>query len=60
MSRKKYTDKNVREDFIALRNSCIEGKEEAWDCSTKEGRECFDDMIEILDRLDNYFKITKE
>jgi len=55
MLKKKYTDEDARQDFKALRDSCVEGKEEAWDCSTEEGKEGFDAMIELIDRLMKHY-----
>lgn len=34
-----------------LRNSCLEGLDETWDCSTKEGREAFDPMAESCEKI---------
>ena len=30
--------------------SCEEGKDGRWDCSTDEGKEGFNDMVELLNR----------
>lgn len=47
-----YKENNFREPIIdRLINSCEEGLSGEWDCSTKEGRESFRDMIEELKTL---------
>lgn len=36
--------------------SCEEGREGTWDCSTTEGREAFDDMTTLLERVKSYIQ----
>lgn len=59
MPKKMYTNEDARKDFIALRDSCSEGLSGEWDCSTEEGRQGFDAMLELLDRLNKHYGITK-
>ena len=42
----------VKDNLNVLKRSCAEGKSGEWDCSTKEGREGFDDMITIIERIE--------
>lgn len=39
------------EIITRLRNSCHEGLTELWDCSTHEGRESFEPMIDDCEKL---------
>ena len=59
MPKYKYTDIDALKDFKALKESCEEGLSGEWDCSSDEGRGCFEAMIELLNRLDTHYQITK-
>jgi len=41
----------IKEDMVCLMNSCVEGFNEDWDCSTSEGRLGFVPMYEALQRI---------
>jgi len=60
MPKKKYTAEDARTDFKALRDSCTEGLSGDWDSSTDEGRQGFEAMLELLDRLDKHYGITSK
>ena len=57
MPKKKYTNDDAREDFKALRDSCSEGLSGEWDSSTDEGKEGFEAMLRLIDRLTAHFGI---
>jgi hypothetical protein len=48
-------DKEVREKITrrleTLRNSCLEGLDGTWDCSTDEGKEGFQAMADSADEI---------
>lgn len=52
-----------KKDAIRLINilikSCKEGIDGSWDCSTKEGKEGFDDMILLLEEIKKFVKIKE-
>jgi len=52
--------KIVDKEFIALMDSCVEGKTGDWDCSTEEGRESFEDMYDLLERIAERYNISTE
>ena len=56
--KKTYTNKDARLDFISIKLSCEEGLSGEWD-PTGEGREGFEAMLELLDRIDKHYGITK-
>ena len=59
---KKPTEAEIKEAFLDLssvRKSCEEGYDGDWNCSTDEGKEGFNDMIELLDRAVEIFKKLK-
>ena len=41
----------LKKELETLRNSCLEGKDGTWDCSTEEGREAFEPMAEACERI---------
>ena len=41
----------ISEELETLRNSCLEGLDETWDCSTKEGREGFQPMADSCEKI---------
>lgn len=57
MSNKKYTDEDARKDLMALRDSCVEGLNQEWDCSTDEGRKSFEPMIEFTQSIAKHFNL---
>ena len=59
---RKPTEAEIKEAFLDLssvRKSCEEGYDGDWNCSTDEGKEGFNDMIELLDRAVEIFKKLK-
>ena len=50
---RKTKDRN----FVAVYNSCVEGLTGDWDCSTEEGREGFQAMMDDLEVLAERFNI---
>ena len=49
----KPTKKEIKEamrDIEIVKKSCEEGIDGTWDCSTEEGRESFNDMVDLLER----------
>lgn len=49
--------KEVQRMFVALINSCAEGRDGTWDCSTEEGRESFLPMEEDARALAKHFGV---
>lgn len=49
--------KTIKEYIICLRESCYEGEDGTWDCSTEEGKEGFLDMVTLLKRIASLLKI---
>ena len=47
----------AKELLQALRNSCYEGLDGTWDCSTDDGKEGFDDMALICHKIAEILKI---
>jgi len=41
----------IRDILTRLRNSCNEGRNEIWDCSTPEGREAFEPMEDDCEEI---------
>ena len=52
----KLIKKTVREDFIALIDSCVEGYTGDWD-TTGEGRDGFNAMYDLLKKLADSFGV---
>lgn len=46
--------KEALHNIEILIKSCEEGRDEDWDTTTDEGREGFDDMITLLERVKNF------
>jgi len=44
-------NQQVEDLLFSVRNSCIEGLDGTWDCSTDEGRESFEPMADDLDEI---------
>ena len=51
------TKDKVKEILTLLRNSCKEGEDGTWDCSTDEGKEGFLYMSEDCEEIDNLLNI---
>lgn len=43
--------------LVALRNSCYEGEDGTWDCTTDEGRESFIPMAESCETIARLLKV---
>ena len=54
------TKKKVKELLTNLRNSCREGEDGTWDCSTDEGRESFIPMSDDCERIAKLLDIELE
>jgi hypothetical protein len=52
------TKKIVDGDFIAVMNSCVEGRTGEWDCSTEEGKEGFTAMYEGLQKVAERYNLS--
>ncbi len=52
--------KKVKDILSTLRDSCQEGLDETWDCSTEEGRKGFDSMIILCEELAKILEIDLE
>ncbi len=57
MAKNKLTEDEVKSMFVALINSCQEGLDGTWDCSTEEGRESFEPMYEDARALAKHFGV---
>jgi len=54
-------EKEKMKDILTrLRNSCLEGLAQVWDCSTDEGRESFEPMADDCEELANLLGIELE
>lgn len=54
-------DKKIIKDYLeVLFNSCVEGQTGEWDCSTQEGKEGFQDMATIIERVAGELEIELE
>lgn len=47
----------LKSHLESLRNSCLEGHDGTWDCSTKEGRESFLPMAEAVEKIAQHLGI---
>lgn len=56
----KNNAKRVKDLLSTLRDSCQEGLDGTWDCSTEEGREGFDSMIILCEELAKILNIQLE
>lgn len=48
----------LKDRLECLRNSCMEGFDGTWDCSTDEGREGFEPMAEDCEEIAKLLGIT--
>jgi len=51
---------SIKKLLLDLRNSCLEGLDGAWDCSTEEGREGFESMADDCEEVANLLKLKLE
>jgi hypothetical protein len=42
---------SIKKLLVGLRNSCLEGLDGTWDCSTDEGREGFEPMADDCEEI---------
>lgn len=42
---------SIKKLLVDLRNSCLEGLDGTWDCSTDEGRESFEPMADNCEEI---------
>ena len=53
---KKQVDREIKDEFTTLINSCVEGYTGEWD-SSGEGRDGFEAMAEGLRKLAEYYNV---
>lgn len=54
------TKQKVKDLLTWVRNSCLEGEDGSWDCSTDEGKEGFICMADNCEEIANLLKIELE
>jgi hypothetical protein len=47
----------ISKEFVALLDSCIEGRDGDWDTTTDEGRKGFVAMYEALQKIATHFRV---
>ncbi len=54
------TKEKIKSILTTLRNSCKEGEDGTWDCSTDEGREGFNYMVDDCEEIAKLLDIELE
>ena len=54
------TKQKIKELLQSVRNSCLEGEDGSWDCSTDEGKEGFIPMAEDCEEIAKLLDIELE